>query len=1541
MKAAKAPFNLSDYEAQAKLSGASGVLRFGPKGVDILSYRRSRVDGRPIIHTQRILGGSRVAVPEELQGTLARGEIYGEDAEGRAIGEQDVSALLNSSLANALRRQEQDKVRLRVALFDVLGHQGDHAARKAVLARLAALDPAHFTLPDSAGTPEAIRELAGRIAGGRHPQTSEGLVLWPKAGGDPLKAKIKRDDDVYVRTIEEGRNRLAGLGAGGFGYSFDPDGPVAGYVGSGLDDALRRDMLSSPGDYIGRVAKVRAPRRTASGALFQPVFLAMHEDYDPVAGGVAKAASAEGARRLDRLNARRREVESEPAHGGRTFRIREGGKVVASVDAMKHAHSMDGLHELLVANLYVDEAYRGRRLAEMVMSKLVEEVGNHPLRLKPKPYGMNKDGSSYDLPDGDGEGRKQLEKLYSRHGFAYNGQDDVHMYRQPTVKAAAKLPVHPVDQAGSGRSYVTSGKVDVPRIMADTYGQAAGVEAGKANAYARANGLGIDNTPRPPRAISTEAAGYDFGSNTIGIPQGGGYRVVRNPALGLVSGEKAGYRTLNGLVQAGRDPVAIAPDSFGSVNHEVAHAKARGLQEGQLAVPPPANPLTYPEQSYEELAPPLSAVQSFLFNQEGRRMESPADYDGAMKRLEALPPEARSRLPVEVQRWLNYRDVGDREYLDGNGRLLAPALTDAGEDGVDKVAGLEDPEPEQSIHGFMSADWLRWRSRKEVRETGKTVEELLKEHMVKQDAGFPKEAAGNDPAAKEEAFRKENGIHLCRERRRDTPSWLYFGDPGGGVEEMEARVRLERDLGSCTVVVEKQGTPDQMRKLDKAARLMWESWGETKVAGTQQLAKLVFKTLNPRWTEHAPKALAYVNKLLHNGPFDNELLEYAFKDGSKLKAALGQGLHYEDRILVPSRLTFNTPSGKLMEWVQPFYKSSGKTNSAKSPKGQAWPISALHSASDELDPLRHPEGIPGWIGKYYYDVPTQVWKPHGKVLEAIPLPIRAIMGSLTKMDMDMVKLSSFEGADPSKDVGADLPRPTRGPEAILAALQGLDTAKVEEEARNDMRIKSRRSKAVKVLNTLEGLKRNKLAPSDYMIRKVPVIPPAFRPFSMQGSVFIPGDANELYRDLVKMRDAYEEEQSVFGEPNRDTFLKLYGAVQAAYGYGDPVEPKTRERGVSGFMKKITGDGSPKYCYDDQTEILTDEGWVLFKDLTPLSMVGSWNPRLNRIEYVLPSNIGSWRHSGPMFSFRCSCMDLVVTAAHRMYACIGGRWKTAEAWRLANHSDPYKIRVLDENLVPRIEEARPGKCMGHRVEQYNGQVHCCEVPSGLLVVRRNGKACVSGNSFFQSKMISKPMDNVARSTVVVDPELSLDEVGVPEELAWNMYKPYIQRRLVQKGWQSAAAVRAIRDRTPEAYRELEAETKVRPVIYSRAPSWHKFNAISGRPKLIKGLAIGVNPLITTGQNMDFDGDQINLHVPSLPESVKEAYEKMMPSKMLHSIRHPEKIMPLPKHEQILGLHNAMVRPSRKVHRFGTEAEALAAIKAGHVPLRDEVEIAGVA
>ena len=211
------------------------------------------------------------------------------------------------------------------------------------------------------------------------------------------------------------------------------------------------------------------------------------------------------------------------------------------------------------------------------------------------------------------------------------------------------------------------------------------------------------------------------------------------------------------------------------------------------------------------------------------------------------------------------------------------------------------------------------------------------------------------------------------------------------------------------------------------------------------------------------------------------------------------------------------------------------------------------------------------------------------------------------------------------------------------------------------------------------------------------------------------------------------------------------------------------------------------------------------------------------------------------------------------------------------------------------------------------------------------------SYFQRKLISKPQDSVSRGTIAVDPDLSLDEIGVPLDMAWTMYSPYIQRRLVQNGMSPASALQNIKDRTDYARKALDKEVTERPVIYSRAPSWHKFNVLSGRPKLIEGNTIAINPLVTTGLNADFDGDAMNLHVPSQPDAVEEAWKKLMPSKMLFSIRNQDQVVPIPKQELILGLYTANRRDSKAKHVFSTEEEALKAIRTGGVSLSDEVEI----
>lgn len=158
--------------------------------------------------------------------------------------------------------------------------------------------------------------------------------------------------------------------------------------------------------------------------------------------------------------------------------------------------------------------------------------------------------------------------------------------------------------------------------------------------------------------------------------------------------------------------------------------------------------------------------------------------------------------------------------------------------------------------------------------------------------------------------------------------------------------------------------------------------------------------------------------------------------------------------------------------------------------------------------------------------------------------------------------------------------PETGPEAIYHALQNIDLAKVEAQAKQDLRSgkKTKRPGAVALLNIVRGMERNGTTPSDYMISSVPVIPCKFRPFAAQGNSLIPGDANVLYKDLFDVRDAHNEEREMFGDENAgQSRLDLYDAIRSVYGYGDPVKPKTKAKEVKGFLQKICGT-TAKYSY---------------------------------------------------------------------------------------------------------------------------------------------------------------------------------------------------------------------------------------------------------------------------------------------------------------------------------------------------------------------------
>jgi len=365
-----------------------------------------------------------------------------------------------------------------------------------------------------------------------------------------------------------------------------------------------------------------------------------------------------------------------------------------------------------------------------------------------------------------------------------------------------------------------------------------------------------------------------------------------------------------------------------------------------------------------------------------------------------------------------------------------------------------------------------------------------------------------------------------------------------------------------------------------------------------------------------------------------------------------------------------------------------------------------------------------------------------------------------------------------------------GGKGIKNLLSGIniDEAIKQNEAALDGGSISKRDSATKVLGYLRTLKQYGLKPQDWVGSKVPVLPPAMRPVTAFRGMQLTADPNYLYRDLFLANEDMKELRAVAGDNALgEERLRLYNGYKAITGFGDPVQPKTQEKGVRGLLSHVFG-GSPKF------------------------------------------------------------------------------------------------------------------------------------------------------GMFQRRVLGVSTDMVGRATITPNPDLNMDQVGLPEEKAWIIYRPFIVRRLIRRGMPAMAAAKAVADKTPDALGAMKEELKARPVIINRAPTLYKYGFMAAWPVLTKGHTLQVPPTITPGFGADFDGDAMNYHVPVTDESVAEAVNKMMPSKNLKSIK-DFNVHYLPNQEFVLGLYLASKAKNDKVQPrvFRSQADVLSAFWRGEIGATDRVNV----
>ncbi|HEX8548612.1 MAG TPA: DNA-directed RNA polymerase subunit beta' [Cytophagaceae bacterium] len=174
--------------------------------------------------------------------------------------------------------------------------------------------------------------------------------------------------------------------------------------------------------------------------------------------------------------------------------------------------------------------------------------------------------------------------------------------------------------------------------------------------------------------------------------------------------------------------------------------------------------------------------------------------------------------------------------------------------------------------------------------------------------------------------------------------------------------------------------------------------------------------------------------------------------------------------------------------------------------------------------------------------------------------------------------------------------------------------------------------------------------------------------------------------------------------------------------------------------------------------------------------------------------------------------------------------------------------------------------------------------------------------FRQNLLGKRVDYSGRSVIVVGPELKLHECGLPKDMAAELFKPFIIRKLIERGIvKTVKSAKKIVDRKdPVVWDILENVLKGHPVLLNRAPTLHRLGIQAFQPKLIEGKAIQLHPLVCTAFNADFDGDQMAVHVPLGHEAILEASTLMLAS---HNILNPANGAPItvPSQDMVLGLY----------------------------------------
>ncbi|HHY13325.1 MAG TPA: DNA-directed RNA polymerase subunit beta', partial [Thermoanaerobacterales bacterium] len=213
--------------------------------------------------------------------------------------------------------------------------------------------------------------------------------------------------------------------------------------------------------------------------------------------------------------------------------------------------------------------------------------------------------------------------------------------------------------------------------------------------------------------------------------------------------------------------------------------------------------------------------------------------------------------------------------------------------------------------------------------------------------------------------------------------------------------------------------------------------------------------------------------------------------------------------------------------------------------------------------------------------------------------------------------------------------------------------------------------------------------------------------------------------------------------------------------------------------------------------------------------------------------------------------------------------------------------------------------------------------------------------FRQNLLGKRVDYSGRSVIVIGPELKIYQCGLPKEMALELFKPFVMKKLVNEGYAHniKSAKRMVERVRPEVWDVLEDVIKEHPVLLNRAPTLHRLGIQAFEPVLVEGRAVKIHPLVCTAYNADFDGDQMAVHVPLSVEAQAEARVLMLSA---HNLLKPQDGKPVvtPTQDMVLGIYYLTIEKEGEKGEgkiFSDFNEVIMAYQTGAVALQAKIKV----